>query len=70
MSHMVALGDMFLHHNEHTHTHCRLFWLNPTHTVLLPQILTRAQNVDLSTAENCLQQMPYFYLYFNTLNIF
>lgn len=33
INHTAALGDMFLHHHEHTH--CGLFW--PTCTVLLPQ---------------------------------
>lgn len=35
----VALGDVFLHHHEHTHFN--LLWLSPTYIVLLPQILTR-----------------------------
>lgn len=38
--HTVAPGDVFPHHEL-----C-LFWLSPTNTVLLPQILARATNVD------------------------
>ena len=40
LSHSFAPGNMLLHHRERTH--CSLFWMNPTYTVLLPQILTRA----------------------------
>ncbi len=35
VSHTVALGEMFLHYCEHTHTHCSLLWLNLTYTILL-----------------------------------
>ncbi len=35
----------------------------PQNTVLLPQILTRASNVDSSAAENSPQQMHYFLLF-------
>ncbi len=47
MSHTVVLGDMFLHCDEHTHT------VNPSYTVLLPQILSRAYSF---TAKNSSQQ--------------
>ena len=49
VSHTIALGDMFLHYHEHTL--CSLFFPNPTNNILLPQILTRAPNVNLSGAK-------------------
>ncbi len=42
-----------------------LFWLSPTYTVLLSQILTREPNVDSSAAENKPQQMHYVLLTFD-----
>lgn len=40
LSHSFAPVNMLLHHRECTR--CSLFWMNPTYTVPLPQILTRA----------------------------
>ncbi len=50
VSHIVALGDMFLHYCERTH--CSFFWLSLRYTVLLPQILTRAPNPQLKIVPN------------------
>ncbi len=48
---------------HHEHTHCSLLRLKPAYTVLLPQIFTRAPNVDPSAAENSPQQMHCFLMF-------
>jgi len=54
---------MFLHYLEQTH--CRLVWLiNPTYTVLLPQILMREYNV-LSAAEQMVPNKCSVYFFLN-----
>ncbi len=50
MSNTAALGKMLLHYHEHTH--CSLFWLSPTHIVLLPEMLSRAPHVDYSFSQS------------------
>lgn len=51
-------------HVYHECTRYSVFWLNPTYsTVLLPQIITRAPNVDEFTTENSPQQKHYVLLF-------
>lgn len=51
---------MSLHYE---HAHCSLSWLSPKYTVLLPQMLTRAPDVDWSNS-SCLINVCIFYLFF------
>lgn len=66
LSHTAALGDMFLRCHEHAQH--RSFWLTPTY--MLPQILTRAPDVDWSATENSPQQMDYFFLFVYSEQLF
>lgn len=45
VSHAVGLGDKFRH--RHEHEHCNLFWVDPTYSVTVLEILTRVQNVEI-----------------------
>lgn len=45
VSHAVGLGDKFRH--RHEHEHCNLFWVDPTYSVMVLEILTRVQNVEI-----------------------
>lgn len=52
---MVALRDMFIHYNEYGH--CGLFWVDPTHTVLLLCFHSK------SAAENSRQKLHYVQIF-------
>ncbi len=43
---------MFLHHHEHKH--CSLFWINPTYSVLRPEILEHQMCINLPIPNNYL----------------